>query len=195
MHIIDGRVSNISVSKNRSAQFILSLVGGIIILIGGIVSLLWLLGAFPPSLEPLAHLRNNIMGEHEFRLFQIRYTAAGLSSGVAVILTSFMLKIRPHESKRWGIMIIVLSAMSILGMGGFIFGMILGIIGGAIAIMRSKSLKIVEEEPRKPADKKVVEEAKTPEKSNMIYMCSSCNIEFKSDEDLKRHLIRTHMEH
>lgn len=179
---------------NRSAQFILSLVGGIMILIGGIVSLLWLVGVFPTSLEPLASLRSNIMGEQEFRLFQIRYTAAGLSSGVAVILTSLMLKMRPRESKRWGIMIIVLSAMSILGMGGFIFGMALGIIGGALAIMRSKSLEIVEEETKKPETAKIVQEAKTPEKSNMIYMCSSCNIEFKSDEELKRHLIRTHMQ-
>jgi len=179
--------------QNRSAQFVLSFAGGIIILIGGIVSLLWLVIDFPPSFDPLADLRN-IIGEQEFRSFQIRYTVAGLSSGVAVILTSLMLKMRPQESKRWGIMIIVLSVMSILGMGGFIFGMALGIIGGAIAIMRSKSLEIVEEEPLKTEAMKVVAEVKVPEKLNMIYKCSSCNIEFKSDEELRQHVIRMHME-
>ena len=179
--------------QNRSAQFVLSFAGGIIILIGGIVSLLWLVIDFPPSFDPLADLRN-IIGEQEFRSFQIRYTVAGLSSGVAVILTSLMLKMRPQESKRWGIMIIVLSVMSILGMGGFIFGMALGIIGGTIAIIRSKSLEIVEEEPLKTEAVKVVAEVKVPEKLNMIYKCSSCNIEFKSDEELRQHVIRMHME-
>jgi len=179
-----------SVGESRSAQFILSLAGGIIILLGGIVSLLWLIVGFPPSFDPLADLRN-IVGEQEFRLFQIRYTVAGLSSGVAVILTSLMLKMRPRESKRWGIMIIALSAMSILGMGGFVFGMALGIIGGAIAIIRSKSLEI-EEEHRKPEVTKV--EVKAPEKLDMIYRCSSCNIEFKSDEELRKHVIRMHMQ-
>jgi len=181
-----------SVGENRSVQFILSFAGGIIILIGGIVSLLWLVVDFPPSFDPLADLRN-IVGEQEFRSFQIRYTAAGLSSGVAVILISFMLKMRPQESKRWGIMIIVLSATSVLGMGGFIFGMVLGIIGGAIAIIRSKSLEI-EEKPKKLEVTKVEAEAKAPEKLNIIYRCSSCDIEFNSDEELKRHVIRMHME-
>lgn len=182
-----------SLGENRSAQFVLSLAGGIIILIGGIVSLVLLLVDFPPSLNPLADLRH-MVGEQEFRSFQIRYTVVGLSSGIAVILTSFMLKMRPRESKRWGIMIIVLSAMSLLGMGGFIFGMALGVIGGIIAIIRSKSLESVEE-PKKPEVERVVAETKTSDKSNMIFKCSTCNIEFRSDEELRRHLIRMHIQH
>jgi len=181
----------IRLKKYRSAQFILSLTGGIIILIGGIVSLLWLIVGFPISFGPLNDLRHTV-GEQEFRMFQIRYAIAGLSSGIAVTLTSFMLNMRPQESKRWGVMIIVLSVMSILGMGGFIFGMVLGIIGGALAIIRSKSLQ-VEEEPRKPKVTKVIAEAKTPEKSDVVFKCSTCDIEFKSDEELKRHVIRMHM--
>jgi len=176
--------------ENRSAQFILSLAGGIAILVGGIVSFVWLVVDFPPSFDPLTDLRN-ITGEEAFRSFQIQYTIAGLSSGVAVILTSLMLKRRPQESKRWGIMIIALSAMSILGMGGFIVGMVLGIIGGAIAIIRSKFLETAEEESKKPEITKV--EVKAPEKLNMIYKCSSCDVEFKSDEELKRHVIRMHL--
>lgn len=180
----------IRLRKYGSAQFILSLAGGIIILIGGIVSLLWLLVGFPISFGPLADLRHTV-GEQEFRMFQMRYTIAGLSSGIAVVLTSFMLNMRPQESKRWGVMIIVLSIMSILGMGGFIFGMVLGIIGGALAIIRRKSLGVVEE-PKKP-EVKVVAEAKTPEKSDVVFKCSTCDIEFKNDEELKRHIIRMHL--
>jgi len=177
------------VGNTRSREFILSLAGGIIILLGGIVSLLWLLVDFQASFDPLADVRN-MLGEQEFRVFQIRYTVAGISSGVAVILVSFMLRMKPQESRRWGLMIIVLSAMSILGMGGFIIGMALGIIGGAIAIMKGKALK---SEPRKPKVATVGTEVKTSESMNMIYKCSSCDIEFKTDEELKRHVIRMHM--
>lgn len=176
-------------SNTRSPQFILSLAGGIIILLGGIVSLLWLLVGFQASFDPLADVRN-MLGEQEFRVFQIRYTVAGISSGVAVILVSFMLRMKPEESRRWGLMIIVLSAMSILGMGGFIIGMALGIIGGAIAIMKGKPLKT--EEQRKPVVT-VGTEVKTTESMNMIYKCSSCDVEFRTDEELKRHVIRMHM--
>ncbi len=176
--------------NTRSPQFILTLAGGIIILLGGIVSLLWLLVDFQGSFDPLVDLRN-MLGEQEFRAFQIRYAVAGLSSGVAVILVSFTLRMKPEESRRWGFMIIALSAMSILGMGGFIIGMALGIIGGAIAIMKGKSLKT--KEPRKPEVVTVGTEVKTSEELNMIYKCSLCDIEFKNDEELKQHVIRMHM--
>jgi hypothetical protein len=174
----------------RSPQFILSLAGGVLILLGGIISLLWLLVGFQASFDPLVDLRN-MLGEQEFRAFQIRYAVAGLSSGVAVILISLMLRMKPEESKRWGFMIIVLSAMSILGMGGFIIGMALGIIGGAIAIIKGKSLKI--DETTKPVVN-VGTEVRAQETMTMVYKCSSCDIEFKTDEELKRHVLRMHME-
>ena len=179
-----------SVISTRSPQFTLSLAGGIIILIGGIVSLLWMLVGFQSAFDPLVDVRN-MLGEQEFRSFQIRYTITGLSSGVAIILVSLMLKMRPDESKRWGIMIIVLSAMSILGMGGFIIGMALGIIGGAIAITKSKSLKA--EEPTRSGVAPVGTEVKSAEQMNMIYKCSSCDVEFESDEELRRHVILKHV--
>jgi hypothetical protein len=169
--------------ERRPAQFILSLSGGILILAGGLLSLAWIFVDIPQSFDPLVQLRQAV-GEEEFRLFQVRYTVAGLSSGIAVILTSFMLKTRPQESKRWGIMIIVLSAMSVLGMGGFVVGMALGIAGGIMAVMRAKSL----------AERPEAEETKTRERepTSMIYICSTCRKEFSSDEDLKRHLIDAH---
>ena len=176
--------------KSRSIQFILSLVGGIIILAGGIVSLVWFFTGFPSEVDFLSDLREAV-GEEEFQSFQLRYAIAGISSGIAVIMTSIMLKVRPQESRRWGIMIIALSAVSILGMGGFIFGMVLGIIGGAMAIIRSKSISHVEERKQSEVPKSVTE-TKMPEEQNMVYKCSSCDILFKSDEELRNHVIRIH---
>lgn len=179
-------------NRNRSAPFILSLSGGILILLGGIVSLPWTLGEFEPALDPLADLRE-MLGEEEFRSFQIRYTVAGISSGIAVIMISFLLRMRAQESNRWGIMIIVLSGMSVLGMGGFIFGMALGIIGGAIAIMRSRSVEIPREETKKPEVVRIGPEEKVQENLNVLYKCSWCDVEFKNDDELKQHIIRIHM--
>lgn len=178
-----------SINGKKSTAFMLSLAGGIMILGGGIASLVLIFVEIPQSFDMLADLRHSV-GEEEFRLFQIRYTVAGISTGIAVILTSFMLKMRPQESKRWGIMVIVLSAMSIMGMGGFIVGMALGIIGGAIAIMRGKSLAI---EEQKQFERKTFSEAGAKEGASIIYRCSSCNSEFKSDEELKQHVLKMHM--
>ncbi len=58
----------------------------------------------------------------------------GLISGIIVLVSAFMLKSKPAESTTWGILIIVFSIFSFFGMGGFVIGAILGIIGGAFAL-------------------------------------------------------------
>ncbi len=58
----------------------------------------------------------------------------GLVSGIIVLISAFMLKSKPAESTTWGILIIVFSIFSFFGMGGFVIGAILGIIGGAFAL-------------------------------------------------------------
>ncbi len=60
----------------------------------------------------------------------------GLVFGVIVIISALMLNSRPHEHKTWGILILVFSVLSIFGsmMGGFGIGVLLGLIGGILAI-------------------------------------------------------------
>ena len=58
----------------------------------------------------------------------------GLVSGVLVMIGALMLNTRPTEHTAWGIIILVFSAISILGMGGFLVGAFLGIVGGALGI-------------------------------------------------------------
>lgn len=43
---------------------------------------------------------------------------------------------RTHEQKGWGILVLVASIVSLLSMGGFIIGPILGIIAGALILSR-----------------------------------------------------------
>jgi hypothetical protein len=57
----------------------------------------------------------------------------GLISGIIVIISALMLR-KSTDYTVWGILIIVFSIFSFFGMGGFVVGAVLGIVGGALAL-------------------------------------------------------------
>lgn len=61
---------------------------------------------------------------------------AGVLFGVAVIVGAVMLYNNPIQNSKWGLVILIFSVLSIFGnaMGGFGIGLILGIIGGILAL-------------------------------------------------------------
>lgn len=59
-------------------------------------------------------------------------------SGVIVLACGLMLNRNLEKRRVFGITIIVFSAISILGMGGFLIGAILGIVGGALVLAETK---------------------------------------------------------
>ncbi|OFX15015.1 hypothetical protein A3K71_05450 [archaeon RBG_16_50_20] len=60
----------------------------------------------------------------------------GLIFGAIVIISAFMLNSKPQEHTTWGMLIVIFSVLSIFGsaMGGFGIGLVLGLIGGALAM-------------------------------------------------------------
>jgi len=54
--------------------------------------------------------------------------------GVVVVMSAIMLGVHPQEQLIWAIVIIVFSAVSFVGMGGFFIGAILGIVGGLFVL-------------------------------------------------------------
>jgi len=63
------------------------------------------------------------------------FSIIGLASGALVILGAVMLYSRPFEKDIWGVVIIAFSILGILGgMGGFMIGLVLGILGGVLAL-------------------------------------------------------------
>ena len=58
----------------------------------------------------------------------------GLVCGMIVLLSSTMLLIRKGDRRTWGILILVFSVLSFIGLGGFVIGAILGITGGVLAL-------------------------------------------------------------
>lgn len=60
----------------------------------------------------------------------------GIVSGALVLLGAIMMNYKPMEAKKWGTLVLVFAAISLLAMGGFFIGAILGIIGGIMAISK-----------------------------------------------------------
>lgn len=73
--------------------------------------------------------------------FSGRLGLAGVLSGLAVIIGSLMLHNNPTQHSTWGLVILIFSALSILGssMGGFGIGLVFGVIGGVHALTWKQS--------------------------------------------------------
>ena len=74
----------------------------------------------------------------------------GVLAGAIVILAAVMLLKRPKKRSTWGSLIILFSFFSIYGaaMGGFGVGLVLGLIGGMLAVTW-KPKKIANQQPIK----------------------------------------------
>lgn len=100
-----------------TAGFVLSLIGGIFVLLAGIA--LAVIGSF------LSFFIGGLAG-----IFFI-----GLVVGLIIIILSVMLYVRPQMKTIWGILIIILAIVSLpTALGGFFIGFILALIGGILAI-------------------------------------------------------------
>jgi CDP-diglyceride synthetase len=119
--------------------FILSLIGGILILITGIVGLAWF-GAAGPYWGGFGGWMSGMMGGYhgffgggEYGFFAV-LSLLGLVSGVLIIVGAIMLRSRPQDHLVWGVLILIFALVSFADMGGYLIGALLGIAGGALAI-------------------------------------------------------------
>ena len=58
----------------------------------------------------------------------------GLISGAVVMASAVLLIAVPSQWKAWGVLTLVFSTLSVLGLGGFLVGAILGVVGGIMAL-------------------------------------------------------------
>ena len=123
-------------------SFILSLIGGLIVLLYSLFSLVTF-GLYGPYWNGIGGWMGGMMGGfHDFmgiyggsyEFFAV-LTIIGLVCGILIVACAAMLRARPQEHGMWGTVIIVFSAISFVGMGGFFIGAVLGIVGGALAII------------------------------------------------------------
>jgi hypothetical protein len=118
----------------HSTAFVLSLIGGIIIIVGGLASFLGYFYGWP--------FYGGMMGGYHWMMggygynygMMSAFSLVGLVAGILVVIGALMLNAHPAEQRAWGIIILVFSIVSLLGMGGFFIGALLGIAGGALAL-------------------------------------------------------------
>jgi hypothetical protein len=118
--------------------FILSLIGGLIILVGGVIGSIWYLfggTSYGGIWGCMMGSWHGMMGGFGFPYgYMAGFSLAGLVSGLIVVVGGVMLNVQPAAHTSWGILILVFSIISFIGMGRFFIGAIVGIIGGAFAI-------------------------------------------------------------
>ena len=120
------------------ASFVLSLVGGLLVLVGAGLMMTFSYGA--PYFGMMGSYGGMMSGYygmmHGFGYGGWFYAAGamGLVSGIAILIGAAMIYTRPNKAPTWGLIVLIFSIVSLFGMGGFIFGAILGIIGGALAL-------------------------------------------------------------
>ncbi len=117
-----------SVKEGFNVPSGLSLAAGVIILFGGIASWVWHTVFF-------SHM-GWMMSAPWFTPMLLGTSLVGTVSGAMVILGAIMMSQRPHESHKWGVIVLVFSLLSLFGMGGFLIGTVLGIIGGVLALAK-----------------------------------------------------------
>lgn len=125
-------------SERPGIAFVLSLVGGVLMVInGGVMFMFFMAGGWGPG-----GIMGGMMGGYQGMMGSLGFPfgfmgglmLVGLVAGIVVTVSVVMLNARPAEHWAWGVVILVFSVISLLGMGGFLVGAILGIIGGAFAI-------------------------------------------------------------
>ncbi|MEM2920024.1 MAG: hypothetical protein QW572_08265 [Candidatus Nitrosocaldus sp.] len=130
-----------------SAPIVLSVIAGALILTGALLPLIWY---YMPTGMGMMMQGRGMMGmyygwsgqwwwqQQQLQYLGIPYTSiVGLVSGSLVILGSIMLGNKGYGYRTWAILILASSIVSLLSMGGFIIGSILGIIAGSLALSRS----------------------------------------------------------
>jgi hypothetical protein len=106
-----------------------------------LVNLVWF-GSNAPNWGGFGdYMRNMMGGYHNFMGSYSNstgfFTAISIVSfvcGVIMLMSALVLRFHPEEHFLWGIVIVVFSALSYVGMGGYFIGATFGIVGGVLAL-------------------------------------------------------------
>ena len=125
-----------SSQSTHTAAFILSLIGGLVIVIGGAIEALFLgYGSYNGTYYGMGPGMMRGYGFYGYGSgWMAGFSLIAIVFGIFVVIGAIMLNVHPAENTTWGIIILVFSIASFIGMGGYFIGAILGIAGGAVAL-------------------------------------------------------------
>ena len=116
--------------EKPTAAFILSLLGGIFILLVG--------AGFAALGGVLGNMLSGVPGgggQQAANTF-VLLGAIGVVEGLLVMIFGILLYVRPKQHVIWGVLVLVMSLISFFPtLGGFFIGLILGLIGGILGIV------------------------------------------------------------
>ncbi len=101
-----------------TAAFILSLIGGILILLWGLV--LFAIGVAISSF---------VFGGGVLVIGGVEIVC-----GLIIMIAGILLYVNPEQHTMFGVLVVVLSIVSLIGLGGLLLGFILALIGGILGI-------------------------------------------------------------
>ncbi len=113
-------------AEKPTAAMVLSLIGGIFILLGG--AFLAFAGSVISSL--------NLTGVGSTGSLVTALGVVGIILGLIIIVGGVMMYNNPQTHTMWGVVILVLSLVSwVTSIGGFVIGFLLALIGGILGIV------------------------------------------------------------
>jgi hypothetical protein len=129
-----------SYGERPTVAVILSIIGGVLMLVGG--SMAFMMLSYNNDGFGMMSGSGAMMGGYRGMMDDVGFPYAvlgglmlvSLVSGILVIVGAVMMNIYPSQSTTWGIIVLVFSIISFVGMGGFVIGAVLGIVGGALAL-------------------------------------------------------------
>lgn len=129
-----------SYGERPTVAVILSIIGGVLMLVGG--SMAFMMLSYNNGGFGMMSGFGGMMGGVRSMMDDVGFPYAmldglmlvSLVSGILVIVGAVMIDIHPSQSRTWGIIMLIFSIVSFVGMGGFLIGAVLGIAGGALAL-------------------------------------------------------------
>lgn len=119
--------------KRAMAGFAISFVAGILILLNGLV--FFALQSIINSFIDFIPMPVTIPGIGFAQSVFATIGAIGLVFGIIVIVGAFLIYM-PGKEVIGGIIVLIFSILSIVALGGFFIGLILGIIGGILGLLK-----------------------------------------------------------
>lgn len=156
-------------AERPTAAFVLSLIGGVIVLCVGII--ISLAGALISSIVGLGGL-GAILG------------VFGIICGILMVVGAAMLYSRPQQHRMWSAIVLVFSILSWFGAaGGLFIGLILGLIGGILGIIwKPSAIQHALMSPSPSASSQTKRE----------FRCQTCGAVFGTEEELDTHVKNVH---
>lgn len=106
---------------------------GILMLASGIIAWTLLPSIFDPMTFSRLDRQQDLMGNY-IPIVPI----TGAVSGIVIIFCASLIYLKPQKNQIWGVAIIIFSLIALIGMGGFVLGTVLGLIGGILALIKAR---------------------------------------------------------